>query len=354
MASRCPEKKFSCAVGVASAPSLRRRTLVNGIAALAGSVGLSGFDVKPAAAEPPLETTRIRMVTGAGICTAPQYLAEELLRTEGFTQIEYVAERDEVGTSKLVARGEADVNMSFAAPLLIRVEAGEPVVILGGVHVGCYELLGTERVRAISDLRGKRVAIPGKGSSHHLYLSSMASYVGLDPRRDISWVTASLADAKQLLAEGKVDAYLAFAPDPQEMRAKHIGHVVVNSSLDRPWSQYFCCMVAGNREFVKGHPVATKRMLRAILKATDLCVAEPRRVAQFLVERNYIKNYDLALQSMQEISYRTWRDYNPEDTVRFYSLRLQEVGMIKSTPQRIIAQGTDWRFLNDLKRELKA
>jgi len=49
-----------------------------------------------------------------------------------------------------------------------------------------------------------------------------------------------------------------------------------------------------------------------------------------------------------------WREYDPEDTVRFYALRLRELGMIKSSPQKIIADGTDWRFLNELKRELKA
>jgi NitT/TauT family transport system substrate-binding protein len=354
MASRCPETKFSCAVGVASAPSPRRRTLVKSIAALVGSVACQASYVKPSAAEPPLETTRIRLVKSPGLCTAPQYIAEELLLLDGFTDVEYIPEKAELGTSKLVATGEADMNMSFAAPLMIRVEAGEPIVMLGGVHVGCYELFGTNKVRAIRDLKGKRVAVPGLGSSHHLYLSSMISYVGLDPRRDIEWVTATTAEAMQLLADGRVDAYLAFAPDPQEMRAKHIGHVVVNSTLDKPWSQYFCCMVAGNREFVKNHPVATKRAMRAILKAADLCAGEPKRVARFLVDHNYVKSYDLALQTMQEISYRKWRDYNPEDTVRFYSLRLQEAGMIKSTPQKIIAQGTDWRFLNELKQELKA
>ena len=83
----------------------------------------------------------------------------------------------------------------------------------------------------------------------------------------------------QLLAEGKIDAYLGFPPEPQELRAKKIGHVVVNSAVDRPWSQYFCCMLAGNREFVRKHPVATKRALRAILKAADVCALEPERVA---------------------------------------------------------------------------
>jgi DNA-binding transcriptional LysR family regulator len=61
----------------------------------------------------------------------------------------------------------------------------------------------------------------------------MASYVGLDPAKDISWVTHPLAEVMRLLATGKIDAFLGFAPDPQELRAKKIGRVVVNSSVDR-------------------------------------------------------------------------------------------------------------------------
>ena len=123
--------------------------------------------------------------------------------------------------------------------------------------------------------------------------------------------------------------------------------------MDRPWSQYFCCMVAAHREFVQRYPVATKGALRAILKATNVCAREPERVARFLVDKGYTKNYEYALQAMLEIPYDTWRAYDPEDTVRFFALRLREAGMIRSTPQKIIATGTDWRFLNELKKELK-
>jgi NitT/TauT family transport system substrate-binding protein len=331
----------------------QRRDFLKGIAAVAGSAGLLGYDLRPTSAEPPPETTRIRLVR-VGLCVAPQYVAEDLLRAEGFTDIQYLPDTAKVGTSEHLATGAADVNMAFAAPLLIRVDAGEPVVLLGGVHVGCYELFATERVHTITDLRGKKVAVPGLGSSHHLYLSFIVAYVGLDPRKDIDWVSAPPAEAKRLLADGGVDAYLGFAPDPQELRANGVGHVLVNSSLDRPWSQYFCCIVAGNREFVAKHPVATKRALRAILKAADICATEPGRVARFLVARGYAPSYEYALQTMREVPYQKWREYNPEDTVRFYGLRLQEVGMIKSDPKKLIAQGTDWRFLNELKKELKA
>ena len=56
---------------------------------------------------------------------------------------------------------------------------------------------------------------------------------------------------------------------------------------------------------------------------------------------------------MREIPYSQWREYDAEDTVRFFALRMREAGLIKSTPQQIMAQGTDWRFLNELKKEMK-
>ena len=132
-----------------------------------------------------------------------------------------------------------------------------------------------------------------------------------------------------------------------------IGHVIVNTTEDRPWSQYFCCMLAANREFAKRHPVATKRALRAVLKAADLCAAEPERVARFLSDKLYEPRYAIGLEVMKSIPYTRWRDTHPEDTLRFHSLRLHEAGMIKSTPQQIIARGSDWRFLNELKKEMK-
>src|SRR5215469_17629730 len=165
--------------------------------------------------------------------------------------------------------------MAFIAPYIIQVDAGLPLVFLGGVHAGCFELFGTERVKAIRDLKGKTVAVPELGSAQHVFVAAMASHVGIDPKRDINFVIQSPAESMRLLAEGKIDAMMGFPPDPQEMREKKIGRVIVNSGLDRPWSQYFCCIVAAHQEFVGRHPVATKRALRAIIKATEFCASDP-------------------------------------------------------------------------------
>jgi NitT/TauT family transport system substrate-binding protein len=187
-----------------------------------------------------------------------------------------------------------------------------------------------------------------------MFVSVMAAHIGLDPVNDIRWVTSASPPPVELFADGKIDAVLGFPPEPQDLSARHIGHVVVDTTVDRPWSQYFCCVLAGNSEYVRRYPVATKRVLRAILTASDLCATEPASVARRLVDGGFTARYDYALQSLSELPYDKWREYDAEDTFRYYALRLHEMGFVKSSPQKIIADGTDWRFLNELKRELKA
>ena len=282
-------------------------------------------------------------------------MAEDFLRGEGFTDVQYVQGTGGQDDIKLAATGATDFIGGFVGRHIAGLDAGDPIVILSGLHIGCFELFGTQTIRSVRDLKGKQVAVTRLTSGRHIFLSVMAGHVGLDPRKDINWVTDPATKSMQLFADGKIDAFMGFPPEPQELRAKKIGHVVVNTTLDRPWSQYFCCMVAANREFVRKNPVATKRALRAILKANSVCALEPARSARTLVDKWYpATNYDYALQTIKEIPYGHWREYDPEDTVRFYALRMNEVGMIRTSPQKILAQGTDWRFLRELKKELKA
>jgi NitT/TauT family transport system substrate-binding protein len=234
-----------------------------------------------------------------------------------------------------------------------------PITVLTGVHTGCFELFAHEPIGTISDLKGKKVGISALGGAKHRYLSIMAAHVGLDPHKDIEWVEGSALNPMglfpmELFVERKVDAFLGFPPEPQELRARKIGHVILNTTTDKPWSQYFCCILVGNREFVRAHPIATKGVLRAILKANDICAAEPERAAQRLVEGGFTAQYDYALQTLSEIPYGAWGEFDPEDSLRFFALRLHEVGFINSSPNAILAEGTDWRFLDELKRELKA
>jgi NitT/TauT family transport system substrate-binding protein len=322
-----------------------------GLALLAGC-GNRSLPIGPFAAATPADATKIRLGQIASICQAPLFLAAARLQAEGI-EAEYVLMPTPVAAHDALSAGSIDIMLGLGISSLIRVDQGEPIVILAGGHVGCYELFGANAVKTLTDLKGKTVAVPTLGAPQQDYISSMLAYVGLDPRADVNWVAHPFGETMDQLATGQVDAFLGFPPQPQELRAKGIGHVVINTMMDKPWSEHFCCMVPANQAFVQQHPVAAKQALRAILQAIDDCVLEPARVARLLVNEGCADNYDYALEALQEIPFGKWREIDPEDTLRFYALRLHEVGMIKGDPNTLISRAADWRILDELKKEPK-
>jgi len=330
-----------------------RREFVAGASAIGAAALIGGA---PALAEEaPPETATVRLVKSpGGTCLAPIFVIDELLRAEGFSDIRYVPATGGFTSPQMMGRNEVDFGMSFAGTPVYHLDAGLAITVVGGVHSGCYELFAHDPIRTISDLKGKRVGIQTLASSAHLYLAIMAKHVGLDPHKDFEWVTSDAGNPMELFAEGKVDAFLGFPPEPQELRGRNVGRVILQTATDRPWSQYLCCMLVANREFVRAYPAATKRVLRAVLKGADFCAADPERAAQILVDTGLTARYDYALQALREIPYTRWRDYDAEDTLRFYALQLREAGMIKSDPNELIAAGTNWQYFEELKHELKA
>ncbi|MBI5075783.1 MAG: ABC transporter substrate-binding protein [Nitrospirae bacterium] len=332
-----------------------RREFLGGLA-LTGAAAALGWrpEAGTAAVEPPPETKTLRFHRGMPACWAPIYVAEPLLREEGFTDIQYVfGHQTEVG--KMFGEGKFDLNVGFSAKTMYNLEHQPyPLKFLSGLHAGCYALIGSTRTRSVRDLKGRTVwagAIENDGP--HLFFSSIVSYVGLDPRTDVNYIWVDKDEAIRLFRNGKIDAFMSFPPGAHELMREGIGHLLIDTNVDKPWSQYFCCMVAGHSDFIKKHPVATKRALRAILKANDIVARDPEMATRILIEKKVIKesDYPHTLPELKHIPYNKWRDYNPEDTVRFYALRMRDIGMMKSNPQQFMDQHTDWRYLKELKKE---
>jgi NitT/TauT family transport system substrate-binding protein len=99
-----------------------------------------------------------------------------------------------------------------------------------------------------------------------------------------------------------------FCSRPARAAAKSIEHVILDTAQNRPWPQYFCCLLTANRRFVRRYPVATKR--------SQMARSQPPKT-------------------------------------RYASTHCYEMGMIKSKPQELVATGTDWRVLDELSKELK-
>ncbi len=327
----------------------RRRFMTT---ALAAGTACALGDPTNAWAEAAPETTKLRLPkTFRAVCEAPKNITFDLLAAEGFTDVEFVEPPMDFWAALLA--GEFDFNTDFPPPAIMEIDKGSPIRILAGLHSGCLELIVRDTIRSVADLKGKKVGVFSLTSAPHVLVTMMAAYVGLDPAKDIEWVESPDKSAMDLFNEGKVDAFLGAPPEPQEQRSRKVGHTIVNTTTDRPWSQHFCCMLAATTDYVERNPVATKRVMRAMLKAADLCAAQPELAASLSVERKFTDNYDYAVLGLKESRYDVWREFDPEDTMRFYALRMNELGFIKSAPNEIIEVGTDWRFVNELKQELR-
>jgi NitT/TauT family transport system substrate-binding protein len=329
---------------------LTRRGFLGGVSLTSAGV-LAWPLASPAEAK--LETTSVRMFGDPSTCVAPQYVAEALLRDEGFTDIGYVETSSDAEVQAAVAQGKVDFAMDFALKYVTALDAGMPLTVVAGIHIGCFELFAHANIRNIRDLKGKKIGADAIGSSATAFLVSLGTAIGFDATRDVQWVTGGPPSPLELFAKGELDAFLAHPPEVQQVRARGIGHVIVSSTTDRPWSQYYCCVLGVNNDYLRKHPVASKSVVRALLRAADICAADPVRVAREVVDRGGSEDYDATLGTLRDIPYGKWRNFSAEDSMRFYALRLHEAGLIKSTPAQLIARGTDWRFLNEVRQELK-
>lgn len=238
---------------------------------LTGTASLLGVRPESARAEPPPETTTLRIAEGRpGICIAPQYVAAGLLAGEGFTNVQYLPNTTFAERLEALARGEAQMTVTFVSSLISRVDAGDPIVMIAGSHIGCFELFGTDRVRAIRDLKDKTVAILDEGAPDHLFLSVILLQIGLDPRRDVNWVKG---DAIRLLADGKVECGLGFPSCPtgapgSEDRSCHFEQqqraaVVAVLLLCRGRSSRLCQEAPGSDKASRPGDDESRRRLRA-------------------------------------------------------------------------------------------
>ena len=342
--------------GLLSRRSLLRGAAGAGVAATAAVLfpGCGSDSKSGVAAEGPPETTTVRMNRNPLSCFAAATLAADFMKQEGLTDIQW-ASLNLPDQFPAVASGAIDVHMYPAYLAASRIDAGDNIVLLGGIHVGCWQVFGSPQINSLSDFRGKKIATGGPTTPDTVLLAATLASVGLDVRRDVELVNSSFMEGVRRLASGEVDGAWALPPFSTQIRKQNIGHVVVDSVVDRPWSQYYCCMVGVNRTFMTANPIATKRIMRSFMKAADVIAMDPDRGAQTMVNLGMAeqKDYQELVADLRMMPFNVWRRYDPVDTLNYYSLRLRDAGLVNGTPEQVISRGTDFRYLQELRQELK-
>ncbi|MDP9275165.1 MAG: ABC transporter substrate-binding protein [Chloroflexota bacterium] len=348
---------------------MTRRELLRRTAAVVAGSGLVAAcapppaDVAlPSATLPPPEVTTVRFVSPPA-CDPSAALAKEFLLQEGFTDIQYV--RVPPSTTGWLTSGAAEFNSGgYGTQIAASVDGGLPLVALAGIHPGCLELFAVPGISTIRDLRGKTIAVNAKNASDVFYgfLSILLVYIGMDPATDVNFIEIgpdfnALRDA---FVDGRSQAFVASGAAGAQLRRnpKNPGKVILDTTMDKPWSQYYCCQLVANRDWARRYPIATKRVTRAVLRAADLVTKDKARAAHQFVAGGFFSttpaatDEDIMNEAIRDLSY-DWRELDPEETLRFFALRLADAKLVTKTSQQIIAQGSDFAFMRQLRTELK-
>ena len=346
-----------------------RRDILQGGTALAGLAAAASLidactptqrAAAPSATLGAPETTTIRIGQVAP-CDPWSWYCEPFLREEGFTDLTF-------GTGS-VSTGDADFDVGYGNFVAGVIDVGAPLVALAGLHTGCIMVVARPGINTIADLRGKTFAINTKmvtvlGKSvlsvGYGFLVSLLAYIGMQPS-DANFVeVGETASVLTPFLEGKVDAIWTGAALGPLLLAnpKNPGYVILDSSRDKPWSQNYCCLLITTRDWYTAHPIAAKRATRAILRAVDEAKKDRRAAAKAAIDKG---TYRAAPAITEQVIYDVikdesfdWRDYDPEETVRFFALRLADAKLVKKTPQQIIADGADFTYFRQLQKELRA
>jgi NitT/TauT family transport system substrate-binding protein len=316
----------------------------------------------PGASLPPPETTTVRFVSPP-VCDPPIALAKPFLLEEGFTDVQYV--RVSPTNTEWLTSGVADFNSGgYGAQIAANVDGGVPMVAVAGIHPGCLELWAKPGISTIRDLRGKTIAVNAKTASDLLYgiFSILLAYIGMDPRTDVNFIEIGpdIAALRDAFVDGRSAAFIAPAVFGPQLRRnpKSPGTVILDTTMDKPWSQYYCCQLVANGDWARRNPIATKRVTRAVLRAADLVTKDRASATHQFVAGGFFSttpaatDEDIMNEVIRDLSY-DWRGLDPEDTLRFFALRLADVKLIKMTPQEIIAKGSDFAYMRQLRSELK-
>jgi NitT/TauT family transport system substrate-binding protein len=348
------------------APAITRRDILERGAALAAITLGGGFldacapaqqAAAPSASLGPPETKTIRIGQIAP-CDPWYWYCEPFLRDEGFTDLSF-------GTGSLTT-GDADFGVGYGNYVAGAIDAGAPLVALAGLHTGCIMVFARRGIDTVADLRGKTIAINTKmvtvlGKSvlaiDYGFLVSLLAHNGMQPS-DANFV--ELSDALTPFVDGKVDAVLTASQGGPLLLAnpKNPGHVILDTSTDKPWSQNYCCLLVTSRDWYSAHPIAAKRATRAILRAVDEGKKDRHAAAKAAIDKG---TYKAAPAITEQVIYDVikdesfdWREFDPEETVRFFALRLADAKLVKKSPQQIIADGMDLTYFRQLRKELRA
>src|SRR5262245_64556416 len=250
--------------------------------------------------------TKVKVCYIGLTCEPPIYVAyEKGFFTEEGLDVELVKSdwdsmRDGLGL------GRFDATHTLIMYLLKPIEEGLDVKLTGGIHSGCLRVQASAKsnIKQIADLKGKRIGVSHMGAPPFLFASRVLAANGIDPKKDVEWITFP-SDAMELaIDKGQVDVVADAEPIGTLLLARDKVRKVVDQFADPPYSEEYCCVTAVNGAFARKNPKAAAAVTRALLKGAKWVAANKSAAAKLAVEKGYLASTpELNVEAIRDIKY---------------------------------------------------
>lgn len=186
-------------------------------------------------------------------------------------------------------------------------------------------------VKSVADLKGKKIAFPGKGSQQYPLLVKALADAGLKVS-DIQLFKTKGSDVPTLLSNKSVDAGITW--DPHVSNALAAGHSTVLIKAEKilpiKAGHYIGNGVYARNDFIEKRPELVQDLITAIVKSVDLILADKDKAVKLWSEQIGFPEKVIDFALTEGISVYN-RDVAPEaSTINAYTKFLKEAGILKA------------------------
>lgn len=272
------------------------------------------------------------------LCLAPLHIAadngyfEEEFKAAG---IKYeLVEIDIQQMADLIASGKIDACVNLTGSLIPQIDSGLDIAFTTGLHTGCtkYYAAADSGINDMSDLKGKKIGVPGMSDSSVVALKRILHGLGIGVSADnmeVELVVYNMTDLPLALENGAVDAIALHDPVAASAESEYGFKKLFDLTEDGKFANEYCCAVFVTTSAASEHPEAAAAYTRALMKASAYVQAEPENSAKLQIDNNQCSG-DLENNAKLLASY----NYQPsvsvmEDTFRNACTDLLEIGDLK-------------------------
>jgi ABC-type nitrate/sulfonate/bicarbonate transport system substrate-binding protein len=193
----------------------------------------------------------------------------DFFKEEGLS-VEITASQAGPAINQAIAAGSVVVGDTGLAPAMVAMTRGIPIL---APHLGAFVsparpferilVKADSPIRTLDDLKGKKLAILGRGTIPELILGALAKKSNIR-KEDIELVVLPPPNQPAALEQGQVDAIMATPPTDSVAEQQYKARSIANGTDIVPYLGLAGLVV--RRDFAEAHPDATKRLYKAAIK----------------------------------------------------------------------------------------